>query len=151
MRSKLTKILIGSILGSSLLTLGGCGVLPFGDINRQQKETAEYNKLVDGTLESYTKATVFGKDHQRDLLAYVTQDKDWGLVVSDSDLPKLDSTQLANFSSGYNVAYNDYMTSLGSDTSQQSLILTTKGYSMHVSVIWTATGVNGITRVVSVK
>lgn len=143
------KVAKSCLVGVAFLTLSGCGVLPFGDVSRAENETAEYNKLVDGTLSNYAKAVVEGKKNRKDLLRFVTQDGDWSLADSENiQLEKLTPDQKASFSS-YNISYDDFLTSLGSDTAQQSIILTSKGYSMHISAIWSTTGLNGLTRVVS--
>lgn len=143
------KLLRLGLIGVSVLTLSGCGILPFGDVERTQNETEEYNKMVDGTLSNYAKSVVVGKKNKSALLNYVTRDRQWDLAESSNiELTALTPEQKDSFSS-YNISYDDFLTSLGSDTAQQSIIITSKEYSMHVSVIWSPEGVNGVTRVVS--
>lgn len=145
---KLTLIIL---LICSITMLSGCGLLKFSDMAEKKKEMEEYNKIVNITLENYTKANILAKQEKDNLMGYLLRDESWGVVEKlEVTFNKLTEEEKDAFTIN-GVVYDEYFTALGADGVREVIIINGKERTMYATVIWGKEDVYSIDRVVVEK
>lgn len=144
---KMLKITAVSLVLATLLS--GCNSVPFSDVNVTKQKVAEYNELVDGTLDAYTKAKVNATDQKDSMFNYIIKDQEWLGVSSQTslNLTPLTPDQLKSFEL-YGVVYDKFFTSLGVTAIREVLVINGNGYRMYVTILWGEKEVVSVSRVV---
>lgn len=117
-------------LGLSLLVISGCS--SGSSASNAQQNVAQYNQLVDSTLNGYAASKAYAETQNQQLKDYLLHGSDFETPVK---LPNLSAAEKEAFKLN-TVVMDDYFTSLGSEGVREVLVVKGVGARMFVTATW---------------